>query len=114
MTNTGFLNARTLSLALAAAALALPPSVAAAAPKVHTVVINKMKFGTLPAGVRAGDTIVWINQDMFKHTATARDKSFNVDLPPKTKGRTVVKHSGAIAFYCIYHPGMKGTLNVTK
>ena len=101
--------------AVAAAALVLPSaSEAVAAPKVHTVVIEKMKFGPLPAGIRSGDTIVWVNKDIFKHTATARDKSFNVELPPKTSGKTVIKHFGPIAFYCIYHPGMTGTLNVAK
>lgn len=104
-----------LPLPLAAAALVLlPASAAAAAPRVHTVVIDKMKFGPVPARIRSGDTIIWVNKDMFKHTATARDKSFNVDLPPRTSGKTVIKRSGKIAFYCIYHPGMKGTLNVAK
>ena len=109
------LPARSLLLTVAAAVLALPPaSPAAAAPKVHTVILDKMKFGPLPAGVRAGDTIIWINRDFLKHTATARDKSFNVELPPKTSGKTVIRHSGTIAFYCIYHPGMTGQLNVAK
>ena len=101
--------------AIAAVALVLlPANSAAAAPRVHTVVIDKMKFGPVPAGVRAGDTIVWVNKDLFKHTATARDKSFNVDLPPGASGKTVIKHSGKIAFYCAYHPGMKGSLTVAK
>ena len=104
-----------LRLALAAAVLVLPPaSVTAAAPRAHTVVLDKMKFGPLPAGIRSGDTIIWVNRDMFKHTATARDKSFNVDLPPRTSGKTIIKRPGTIAFYCIYHPGMKGVLQVAK
>ncbi len=99
----------------AAAALALVPvSHAAAAPRIHTVVIAKMKFGPVPAGIRAGDTIVWVNRDPVKHTATARDRSFNLDLPPGKSGRTIVRRIGANAFYCIYHPGMKGTLMVGK
>ena len=99
----------------AAAALALVPfTQAAAAPRVHTVVIAKMKFGSVPAGIRAGDTIVWVNRDPVKHTATARDRSFNVDLPPGKSGRTIVRRIGSSAFYCIYHPGMKGTLTVGK
>jgi len=110
-----FLSIRPLSLAIAAAVLALPPaSPAAAAPKVHSVIIDKMKFGTVPAGIRVGDTIVWVNRDFLKHTATARDKSFNVELPPKTSGQTVIRHSGTIPFYCIYHPGMTGSLNVAQ
>jgi plastocyanin len=51
---------------------------------------------------------------MFKHSATARDKSFNVDLPPKSSGKTVIRHAGTIAFYCIYHPGMTGSLSVAR
>ena len=115
MTVRRFLPIRRLSLAVAAAVLVLPPaSPAAAAPRVHTIVIDKMKFGQLPAGIRSGDTILWINKDFLRHTATARDKSFNLVLPPRTSGKIVIKHSGTIAFYCIYHPGMTGSLNVAK
>ena len=115
MTVRKFLPVRPLSLAVAAAVLALPPaSPAAAAPKVYTVVIDKMKFGPAPAGICVGDTILWVNRDFLKHSATARGKSFNVELPPKTSGKTVIRHSGTIAFYFIYHPGMTGSLNVAK
>ena len=91
-----------------------PASPAAAAPRVHTVVIDKMKFGPVPAGIRVGDTILWVNKDFLKHTATARDRSFNIELPPKTAGKTLIRRSGSIAFYCIYHPGMTGSLSVGK
>jgi plastocyanin len=115
VTVRNFLPVRPLSLAVAAAVLALPPaSPAAAAPTVHTIIIDKMKFGPVPAGIRSGDTIIWVNRDMFKHSATARDKSFNVDLPPKSSGKTVMRHAGTIAFYCIYHPGMTGSLSVAR
>jgi len=98
----------------AALLLLVAPSMAAAAPRTHVVTIEKMKFGALPADVRAGDTIIWDNRDMFKHTATARDGSFNVDLPAGAKGKTVVRKTGAIAFMCKYHPGMRGVLKVAK
>ena len=115
MTVRTFPSVRLLSLALAAAVLVLPlASPAAAAPRVHTVVIDKMKFGSMPPGIRVGVTILWVNKDFLKHTATARDKSFNLELPPRTKGKTLVRHSGTIAFYCIYHPGMTGSLSVAK
>src|SRR5687767_12080873 len=83
----------------ATAALAFGPvSQTVAAPRVHTVVLAKMKFGPVPAGIRAGDTIVWVNRDPVKHTATARDRSFNVDLPPGKSGRTIVRRIGVNAF----------------
>ena len=87
---------RRVPLVLAAAALVLlPASGAAAAPRVHTVVIDKMKFGPVPASLRPGDTIIWVNKDMFRHTATARNGSFNVDLPPNSRGKTVIRAKGA-------------------
>ena len=84
----------------------------AAAPQTHVVVIDKMKFGVAPANIRQGDTILWVNRDMFRHTATAANKSFDVDLPAKTQKRMTVRASGAIAFICKYHPGMRGMLRV--
>ena len=90
------------------------PAIAAAAPRTHVVVIDKMKFGPVPAAVRPGDTILWVNKDMFRHTATARNGSFNVDLPPNSRGKTVIRAKGTLPFYCKYHPAMTGTLKVSK
>ena len=98
-----------------AVALAIASPAAAAAPtkpKVHRIVMASMGFGPAPAGVRAGDTIVWVNKDIFRHTATARDKSFEVDLAPGKEGRTVVRKPGQIAYFCRFHPGMTGKLAV--
>jgi plastocyanin len=103
------------ALALAAAPLLGGAAPAPApAPRVYNVVIDQMKFGAVPSGARVGDTILWINRDMFRHTATARDRSFNIDLPPGKSGRTLLKRAGRIAFYCVYHPGMTGTLTVGR
>ena len=88
------------------------PAVATAAPHSYTVVIDKLKFGPLPAQLHKGDTIVWANKDMFRHTATAADHSFDVDLMPGKSGRTVLSKAGKIAFVCRYHPNMRGVLVV--
>jgi plastocyanin len=97
---------------VAALLLYAPP--AAAAPRNHVVIIDKMKFGPVPATVRPGDRITWVNRDVFRHTATARNGSFAVDLPPKAKATMVVRAAGTIAFVCKYHPGMTGVLKVAK
>lgn len=96
------------------AALLLLSSAAAAAPRTHLVVIDKMRFGALPGDLRTGDIIVWENRDLFRHTATAKDGSFNVDLPAGGKGRTVLPRPGTFAFTCKFHPGMRGVLKVAK
>lgn len=104
--------ARLLALAvLAGSALSTE---GAAAGRHHIVVIDGMKFGAVPSGVRVGDTIEWVNRDIFRHTATARDGSFNVDLPAGAKAAVTVKRAGAVAFFCRYHPGMTGTLIVAR
>jgi plastocyanin len=95
-----------------AGALLLTGGEAAAAPREHVVVIDKMKFGALPAGLRQGDVILWVNRDMFRHTATAANHSFDVDLPAGAKARATLKSKGAIAFVCRFHPGMRGVLQV--
>jgi len=109
--------ARGLLMALAGAALVAVP-VASAAPashaKVYTVTIQQLAFGPVPPALRVGDTIDWVNNDIFLHSATARDKSFDVELKPKTHALTVLRKPGIIPFYCRYHPGMKGRLVVSK
>jgi plastocyanin len=100
--------------AMAAALLTGMPDAALAATATHTIVIRNMRYGPVPANVRVGDTIVWVNRDIFRHTATARNRSFNVDLPPSATARMVVRQNGTIAFYCTFHPGMTGRLVVAR
>ena len=92
--------------------LLLAATPAAAAPHTYTVVIDKLKFGPLPAQLRKGDTIIWANRDFLRHSATASDHSFDVDLMPGKAGKTVLGKTGAIAFTCRYHPGMRGVVQV--
>ena len=100
---------------MAAIAWALLPfqAPAAAAPRTYTVVVDKMKFGALPAQVHAGDIIIWNNRDMFRHSATAKG-AFDVDLPPGKAVKMRATRTGSFAFLCKYHPGMKGVLKVAK
>lgn len=92
-----------------AASLASP---AAAASRTYTVVIDKMKFGPVPAQLHRGDSIIWVNRDFLRHTATAANHSFDVDLPAGARARTVLRNAGTLPFICRYHPGMRGVLQV--
>jgi len=102
----------TLAVALVGA-LALA-SCGKPAPATYQVTLANMAYGPLPTDLRVGDSIEWINADIFQHSATARDGSFDVDLPPKAHGRTVLTKPGQIDFYCRYHPGMSGRLTVAS
>ena len=99
------------AIALVSSATAASPSRAA---HTYTVVVDKMKFGAVPSRLRVGDTIVWVNRDLFRHTATAADHSFDIDLAAGKSGKIIMRKAGYVAFSCKYHPGMKGRLLVTK
>src|SRR3546814_12375087 len=100
MARSGFLSiAISASTAMAAVITIGAPGAVAAAPKTHIVIIDKMKFGPTPINVRVGDVILWVNKDIFRHHATARDRSFNIDLEPADRGKTVLKRSGLIPFF---------------
>lgn len=83
----------------------------ARAPEVHVVVIENMLFTPASLELRSGDIVEWQNRDLFRHTATARDGAFDVDLAPAATARTVVS-AGTIAVYCRFHPNMTATLVV--
>jgi plastocyanin len=78
----------------------------------YTIVIDKMAFGPSPRGLHVGDSIVWVNRDVFRHTATAADGSFNLDLSPGKGGQVALRRAGTVAFTCTFHTGMRGALVV--
>src|SRR4051812_35856720 len=92
-----------------AAALLLGAAPAAA---VRTVTIKQLMFGPVPTDLRVGDAVDWVNADIFTHSATAKDKSFDVELKPGAHARIVLTQAGTVPFICRYHPGMAGTLVV--
>ena len=109
------MNIRRLSPLFAAAAWALLsiPTPAAAAPRSFTIVIDKMKFGPVPAELHKGDIVIWDNRDMFRHSAT--DKGvFDIDLPAGKVVKMRVTKTGTFPFICKYHPGMKAVLKVAQ
>ncbi|MGE5723520.1 MAG: cupredoxin domain-containing protein [Sphingomonadales bacterium] len=103
-----------LSLVIALVAATAPAAAAVAGAHAYTIVIDKLKFGPVPSGLKAGDTIVWVNKDIFRHSVTARDGSFDIDLQPKASGRLFVRRPGIVPFLCKFHPGMTGTLRISR
>lgn len=103
---------RLTAVATAAALLAScapsPPPV----PRHIIVVVDQLAFGAIPPGLRVGDTIVWDNRDLFEHSATASDGSFDSDLPVGTKVETILRTAGTIRVTCKFHPGMTASFNV--
>ena len=76
------------------------------------IVMENLAMSPPEATARVGDTIEWINKDIFAHTATARNGDFDVTLPPKKTVTSVLKKAGTVEYFCRFHPNMKAVLNV--
>ena len=74
--------------------------------------IENLVFAPAEATAKVGDTIEWINNDVFAHTATARNGDFDVTIPPKKTVTLVLKKGGAVDYYCRFHPNMKAVLTI--
>ena len=46
-----------------ALAAAMSPTTVATQARTYVIVIDKMKFGPVPAELHVGDTILWLNRD---------------------------------------------------
>jgi plastocyanin len=89
-----------------------PPS-AAAGTKTRTVVLRGMSYLPATVTVNVGDTVVWKNEDIVPHTATARNKSFDSgSIEPGGSWRYVARRKGTYFYYCAFHPETKGKLVV--
>jgi plastocyanin len=81
--------------------------------RTHTVIIEGTRFQPETLTVRAGDTIVWVNKDLFPHSATASNSSFNSQaIAAGASWRYTPKKKGEFAYTCIFHPTMKAALLV--
>ncbi len=48
-------------------------------------------FAPAAVGAKVGDTVEWVNEDIFTHTATARNADWDVTLLPNKTVRLVLK-----------------------
>lgn len=104
---------KALGLIIAAGVSLTAAPATARTPQTVTVIVDKMAFGAVPANLHVGDTLVWKNRDLFRHSATANGQ-FDIDLPPNSERLMVLRRAGAFAFICKFHPGMKGVLKVSR
>jgi plastocyanin len=75
--------------------------------------MNNLEIAPKEVFAKVGDTIEWVNNDAFAHTATAKNGDWDVMLPPRKSGSLVLKKAGTFDYYCRFHPNMKATLTVT-
>ena len=76
------------------------------------IVMENLVVSPAAVSAKVGDTIEWINKDIFAHTATARNGDWDVTIPQKKAVTLVLKKAGTVEYYCRFHPNMKATLTI--
>jgi uncharacterized membrane protein/plastocyanin len=77
----------------------------------HLVVMKEVHFDPPQITVKPGDNVQWKNEDIFSHTVTADDGSFDSGLiDPGHSWLMTVKRDETIAYHCRPHPNMRATL----
>jgi plastocyanin len=74
--------------------------------------IDQLKFDPAVVSAHVGDTIEWTNSDFVAHTATARNKDWDVAIPANGVGHVTLEHSGDVDYFCRFHPNMMGRISV--
>jgi plastocyanin len=96
---------------LTVAALIVSP---ASAGETIRVVVDKMSFDPPRSSAHVGDTVEWVSSDFVVHTATAKNKDWDVTIPAKGAGRVTLAHAGEIDYFCRFHPNMTGRIAVAR
>jgi plastocyanin len=55
------------------------------------ITMENLVISPADASAKVGDTVEWINKDVFVHTATARNGDFDVNMPAKKTVTSVLK-----------------------
>ena len=97
------------SLALLTALALSSPAIAG---ETIRVTINQLKFDPPKISAHVGDTIEWTSSDFVVHTATAKNKDWDVTIPAKGMGRVTLAHPGDVDYFCRFHPNMTGQIEV--
>jgi plastocyanin len=97
---------------LVAAVLALGAMDVPAHAATIQITMENLVIAPAEASAKVGDTIEWINQDVFAHTATARNGDFDVTIAPKKTVTLVLQKAGTVDYYCRFHPNMKAVLKI--
>ena len=98
---------RSLALVLTLVAGAVPAHAATI-----QIVMENLVFVPAEVSAKVGDTIEWVNKDVFVHSATARNGDFDINQPPKKTVTSVLQKAGTVDYYCRFHPNMKGVLKI--
>ena len=72
-----------------------------------------VKFQPKKVTVRAGDSVVWTNRDLFPHTVVSKTAGIESrEIASGASWTFTPKMPGEFEYVCTLHPVMKGVLEV--
>jgi plastocyanin len=78
------------------------------------VKITDLVFSQAEITVHVGDTVEWVNDDVFDHTATDKDGKWDVPIAAGKTGVLRMDRSGTFEYFCRFHPNMTGIVHVVS
>lgn len=90
-------------LSFAAVGIASEPQAGAQA-EGKTITITDFQYDPAELAATAGETITITNNDLAPHTVTARDGSFDVEVPANGTATLKAPPPGSYPYYCTLHP----------
>jgi amicyanin len=80
-----------------------------------TVKIDNFSFTPKSLTVKAGATVVWVNQDDIPHNVVSTEKKFSSPVLDTDQNFTFTfREPGTYSYYCKIHPMMTGTVLVEE
>ncbi|SEQ69401.1 Plastocyanin [Loktanella sp. DSM 29012] len=109
---------RALRIMASSAAVPLMATTAYAAahaqPTTHTVTIQNMAFNPANLTIKAGDTVIFRNEDRAPHDATANNGAFKTPrLNAGQSSQLTFPGAATYSYICSVHPRMTGSITVT-
>jgi plastocyanin len=84
------------------------------APATARITIHTLKYLPETIEIRKGETVEWDNKDLTPHTVTSQNGGeLNSDsIEAEASWRHTFNQAGTFAYFCTFHPEMKGTVTV--
>ncbi len=82
----------------------------------HQVSIRKFVFKPAELVITVGDRVTWTNLDIAPHTATEFSEGLwdTGELSRNDTNTIVFNEPGSFTYYCVFHPHMKGVIQVNE
>jgi plastocyanin len=102
-------------ICVGAASAPKPAPAPASKPAPVRVSIKSMQYQPATIGIKAGQTVLWTNNDDRDHTVVASDGAFkSANIPAGASYSFTFAKKGKFIYGCKYHPRMKGVIVVSE